>query len=145
MGFNGGFFCSSVDDSYSCTLNCPAGIEFEFPPATAYICSYDTGVFYPQPIPQCKYSENMNVITLGTTYNSYVRETNHSWTYQDIFSSNVNQSPLSKTTYDTDFYNNHESNMTSNTVRKYFSFKHWIFLYHLIMFHLILDVIQFTG
>nr|XP_034190302.1 hemocytin [Osmia lignaria] len=116
LGFNGGFFCSSVDDSYSCTLNCPAGIEFEFPPATAYTCSYDTGVFHPQPIPQCKYSENMNVISLGTTYNSYVRETNHSWTYQDIFSSNMNQSPLVKTTYDKDFYNNHESNMTSNTM-----------------------------
>ncbi|XP_043259225.1 hemocytin isoform X1 [Colletes gigas] len=115
MGFNGGFYCTSVGDSSSCTLNCPEGVEFEFPPATAYTCFYETGVFEPQPIPQCKYSKNKNVISLGTTYNSYVRETNHSWTYEDVFSSNTKPSPLYKTSYDMmGLYNNY--NMTSNTL-----------------------------
>ncbi|XP_031828807.2 hemolectin [Nomia melanderi] len=110
IGFNGGFHCSSNGDDYSCILNCPDGIEFEFPPAAEYKCSYETGVFEPQPIPQCKYSENMNIISLGTTYNSYVKETNHTWTYQDISGSNIKQSPLAKTEYN--IYNN----MTSGTI-----------------------------
>lgn len=116
MGFNGGFYCSSDGESYSCTLNCPAGVEFEFPPAAAYTCSYETGVFVPQPIPQCKYSENMNVVSFGTTYNSYVKETNHTWTYQDMVNSNGEQSPLGTTIYDNmGAFGNHED-ISSNTV-----------------------------
>ncbi|XP_076276507.1 hemolectin isoform X2 [Lasioglossum baleicum] len=109
IGFNGGFYCTSDGNSYSCALNCPDGLEFEFPPATEYKCLYETGVFEPQPIPQCKYAENMNVISLGTTYNSYVKETNHTWTYQDVLGSSSNQSPLAKTSYN--LYDNTASNM----------------------------------
>ncbi|KOX75564.1 Hemocytin [Melipona quadrifasciata] len=116
MGFNGGFFCSSIDDTYSCTINCPAGVEFEFPPAPAYICNYETGVFTPQPIPQCKYANNMNVISLGAMYNSYVKETNHTWAYQDIFKSHTNQLSLQGNYGITQHYSNHESNMVTNTM-----------------------------
>ncbi|XP_012135564.1 hemolectin [Megachile rotundata] len=124
MGFNGGFYCHSIDDNYSCIINCPDGVEFEFPPATAYTCSYATGVFYPQPIPQCKYNENMNVISLGTMYNSYVKETNHTWSYQDF--SNMNQSPNIKPSYDPGLFNNYE-NMTSKTVA-HNSFDNMVFI-----------------
>ncbi|XP_053978189.1 hemocytin [Hylaeus volcanicus] len=117
MGFNGGFYCSSDGDSYSCTLNCPVGVEFEFPPVTTYKCLYETGVFEPQPIPQCKYSENKNLISLGATYNSYIRESNHTWTYEDIFNSNTKSSSLDKTNYDImGFYNNLKNNMTSEAM-----------------------------
>lgn len=117
MGFNGGFLCTNVEDTYSCTINCPDGIEFEFPPASTYVCNYETGVFMPQPITLCKYNENMNVISLGTTYNSHVKETNHTWTYQNIFSTHANQFPLIQDNYGTvGHYNNHESNMSTNKV-----------------------------
>ncbi|KZC09215.1 Hemocytin [Dufourea novaeangliae] len=106
MGFNGGFYCTSDELGYSCILNCPDGVEFEFPPVNEYKCSYETGTFEPQPIPQCKYNENLNIISLGTTYNSYVKETNHTWTYQDTFGSDTKQA---KTSYD--LYNN----MTTKT------------------------------
>ncbi|XP_078043521.1 hemolectin [Augochlora pura] len=109
MGFNGGFFCTSNGNSYSCSLKCPDGVEFEFPPATEYKCAYETGLFEPQPIPQCKYSENTNVISLGTTYNSYVRETNHTWTYQDILGSNKNRAPTINS--GNNLYDNTTSNM----------------------------------
>ncbi|XP_043601962.1 hemocytin isoform X2 [Bombus pyrosoma] len=117
MGFNGGFSCTSVDDTYSCIIRCPDGIEFEFPSASAYICNYETGVFSPQPIPQCNYGDNMNIISLGTTYNSYVKETNHTWTYQDTFKSHTKQLPLFQGNYGlTQHYSNHESNMVTNTM-----------------------------
>lgn len=117
MGFNGGFFCSNIDDTYSCTINCPTGVEFEFPPASVYICNYETGVFMPQPIPQCNYSENMNIISLGTIYNSYIKEINHTWTYQDIFNPHANQFPLIHGNYGIkEHYSNHKSNITTNMV-----------------------------
>ncbi|CAK9818181.1 SSPO [Anthophora quadrimaculata] len=116
MGFNGGFFCTSADNTYTCTLNCPAGVEFEFPPASEYICNYATGIFLPQPVPQCKYSENSNVISLGATYNSYIKETNHTWSYQDFYNSYTKQSPRIQGSYVNGAYSNHEGNMTSNTV-----------------------------
>ncbi|XP_026667953.1 hemocytin isoform X2 [Ceratina calcarata] len=87
LGFNGGIVCGGVGDAFSCTVSCPDGVDFQFPPASAYVCNYETGLFEPQPVPQCKYSDNMNVIYLGTTYNSYVKQTNHSWTYQNVYSS----------------------------------------------------------
>lgn len=51
--FNGGFRCSGTETENTCTLNCPAGIDFEFPPAPAYKCKYETGVFTPSPMPNC--------------------------------------------------------------------------------------------
>lgn len=84
LRFNGGYYCNGDSETYSCTLNCPAGVEFEFPPATAYTCTYDKGVFEPQPIPQCKVDNNVKIISLGTSYNTYVRESNHSWSMHDV-------------------------------------------------------------
>jgi len=84
LRFNGGYHCTGVDDTYSCTLNCAPEIEFEFPPAATYICTYDKGIFEPQPIPQCK-DNDVKIISLSTSYNTYVRESNHSWSLQDIY------------------------------------------------------------
>ncbi|XP_071447163.1 hemocytin-like [Hetaerina americana] len=53
--FNGAYNCTASGISFSCSLSCPVGIEFEFPPASIYTCSYETGEFSPAPIPQCKY------------------------------------------------------------------------------------------
>lgn len=96
LRFNGGYYCTGVGDSYSCTLNCPPGVEFEFPPAATYTCTYDKGVFEPQPIPQCKVDNNIKIISLGTTqhigtsYNTYV--SNHSWSIQDVYNSKTKYS-----------------------------------------------------
>ncbi|KAK2585761.1 hypothetical protein KPH14_010370 [Odynerus spinipes] len=87
LGFNGGIYCTSSENINSCTLNCPLGVEFEFPPAAVYTCNYDTGIFLPQPIPQCKVDNNINIITVGTSYNSYVHKSNYTWSSESIFGS----------------------------------------------------------
>lgn len=70
--FNGGYNCSGNGEMYSCSLNCPEGISFEFQPAPVYTCRYSTGQFLPSPIPQCVFDDNMQVINMGgqphTTY-----------------------------------------------------------------------------
>ncbi|XP_070162344.1 hemocytin isoform X2 [Polyergus mexicanus] len=91
LRFNGGYYCTGDSETYSCTLNCPAGVEFEFPPATTYTCTYNKGVFEPQPIPQCKVDNNIKIISLGTSYNTYVRESNHSWSMHDVFGTKHSQ------------------------------------------------------
>ncbi|KAL6266408.1 hypothetical protein P5V15_003260 [Pogonomyrmex californicus] len=92
LHFNGGYHCTSYGDSYSCTLNCPKGVEFEFPPASVYICTYDKGIFEPQPIPQCKVDNNIKIISLGTSYNTYIRESNHSWSMENTYGTETNYS-----------------------------------------------------
>ncbi|XP_066594945.1 hemocytin-like [Prorops nasuta] len=84
LGFNGGYQCTSIGDTYSCSLNCPIGIEFDFPPAKAYTCTYDKGVFEPQPIPLCVYGSNVNTISNGTAYTSHTQMTNHTWSYSSV-------------------------------------------------------------
>ncbi|XP_046389468.1 hemocytin isoform X2 [Ischnura elegans] len=54
LQFNGAYNCTGSGMSFSCSISCPVGIEFEFPPAAIYTCSYETGLFSPSPIPQCK-------------------------------------------------------------------------------------------
>lgn len=54
LGFNGDPQCHESPYSYSCTLHCPEGQELSFPPAAEYTCKYETGVFEPQPVPQCQ-------------------------------------------------------------------------------------------
>ncbi|KAI5641725.1 von willebrand factor type D domain-containing protein [Phthorimaea operculella] len=56
LSFNGGYKCFGDGDSFSCTLNCPAGVAFSSPPADLYTCTYATGIFQPQPIPHCVYT-----------------------------------------------------------------------------------------
>ncbi|XP_014469310.1 PREDICTED: hemocytin isoform X2 [Dinoponera quadriceps] len=86
LRFNGGYYCTSADDKYSCMLDCPAESTFEFSPAAEYTCTYDTGIFQPQPIPQCKTNDNTKIVSRKTTYKTYVRESNHSWSTQEAFS-----------------------------------------------------------
>lgn len=53
INFNGGYSCHGDDKSFSCSLYCPDGIEFEFEPAEEYRCDYATGIFMPLKVPQC--------------------------------------------------------------------------------------------
>lgn len=55
MGFNGGFSCSGDAEGMSCKLSCPQGIQFETPPAAAYKCSFEMGLFVPAKTPKCVY------------------------------------------------------------------------------------------
>lgn len=106
LQFNGGYFCTSTDDKFSCTLSCPVNSEFEFPPVTTYTCTYDTGIFKPQPIPQCKMKDDMKIVSRKTSYNTYIRESNHSWSTQDVFNNTTESSP--------EFYGVHDN--SANTV-----------------------------
>ena len=72
LNFNGGYNCSGSPSSLSCFLYCPEGIGFTSEPAPIYTCPYQTGVFQPQPIPQCQISSNMQIIkTNRQSYSSY--------------------------------------------------------------------------
>ena len=55
--FNGGFRCRGNEAELSCTLSCPEGIEYEFPPAAEYVCKYSTGTFTPARIPNCVFGK----------------------------------------------------------------------------------------
>lgn len=60
-GFNGEIYCSINQQEAACTINCPIGIEFEYPKATVYKCNYDTDEFTPSNIPKCVYGEGVLV------------------------------------------------------------------------------------
>lgn len=105
LRFNGGYYCTSTD-KFICTLNCPTESEFEFPPAAIYTCTYDTGIFKPQPIPQCKIKNDMKIVERKTSYDTYIRESNYSWSTQDFFNGSTKSSP--------GFYNIHHN--STNTV-----------------------------
>lgn len=53
MTFNGGFSCSGSADSLTCKITCPKGVNFDFPPADSYTCTYSTGEFVPKKVPRC--------------------------------------------------------------------------------------------
>lgn len=57
IGFNGNFECVGTQEDLSCSLKCPAGIEFEFPPQPIYKCKFATGVFTPSNVPKCVYGK----------------------------------------------------------------------------------------
>lgn len=46
----------------SCVLKCPPGINFETPPAAAYNCTFEKGVFTPSTVPRCVYGEGVQVV-----------------------------------------------------------------------------------
>ncbi|EFN85665.1 Hemocytin [Harpegnathos saltator] len=108
LRFNGGYDCTDSGDKFSCTLNCPTESQFEFSPAVTYTCTYDTGIFKPQPIPQCKMNYNSKIVSRDTSYNTYEREINHSWTSQDFFSGTTKSLP--------EFHNVDDNSMTLNTM-----------------------------
>ncbi|XP_044006095.1 hemocytin [Aphidius gifuensis] len=125
LNFNGAYKCKGDAHAYSCVLDCSQpGIEFTFPPATEYICTYDNGYFEPQPIPQCKVtSSNYQIIPAGSSKNSYLKITNHSWTFEDtLFSQTshverqkfIKESHGIKTLYDV---NQLSSDKSSNNIQ----------------------------
>jgi len=59
MNFNGGYNCSGDSDTFNCTLNCGADGKFEHRPHPIYMCHYATGIFDPQPIPQCIFGQSV--------------------------------------------------------------------------------------
>lgn len=85
LGFNGGYKCTGNGDTFACTLSCPEGGQFEFSPAPVYTCTYDTGVFQPQPIPQCQIPNNHIENTDRNFHHIFTKITNHSYSASDIF------------------------------------------------------------
>ncbi|XP_039747124.1 hemocytin isoform X2 [Pararge aegeria] len=75
LGFNGGYRCFGDSEKFSCVLNCPSGAWFSTPPADTYVCEYATGVFLPQPIPQCVYEQVIVVTPVNTHNNPYALRT----------------------------------------------------------------------
>lgn len=59
--FNGGFRCQGSATELECILNCPDGVDYEFPPASSYTCKYETGRFTPAPIPKCLFGKTLNM------------------------------------------------------------------------------------
>lgn len=114
LHFNGGYHCRDSGDTYSCTLYCPPGINFEFPASPVYICTYDTGIFEPQPIPQCKVENNIKIISHGTFHNTYVRESNHSWSMENVYDTKTKQEIYGEN-YRT-YVNNASSHPVNNTL-----------------------------
>lgn len=66
VGFNGSFQCMGSQTEMSCTLSCPAGIQFDSPPAASYKCKFAEGKFTPTKIPKCVYGEGM-IVRHGVT------------------------------------------------------------------------------
>lgn len=61
IGFNGSVRCVGTSTTMNCTLSCPAGIDFDSPPAAGYTCKYETGTFTPSKVPKCVYGEGVEV------------------------------------------------------------------------------------
>ncbi|KAL0131073.1 hypothetical protein PUN28_002574 [Cardiocondyla obscurior] len=111
LHFNGGYHCRDAGETYSCSLYCPPGINFEFPASSVYTCNYDTGVFEPQPIPQCKVENNVKIISHGTFHNTYVRESNHSWAMENVYDTKMKQEIYNEN------YRTHGSNTSLYPIR----------------------------
>lgn len=65
LNHNGGYNCSGDTEGFSCSVYCPDGVQFEYPPSPLYRCLYETGVFIPRPVPRCLYGTNIQLIPLG--------------------------------------------------------------------------------
>jgi hypothetical protein len=61
-GFNGGYSCSGNREELACSVSCPPGIDFEFPPAKAFKCKFSTGQFTPAIVPKCVYGSQHQVV-----------------------------------------------------------------------------------
>ncbi|XP_026330001.1 hemocytin [Hyposmocoma kahamanoa] len=79
--FNGAYKCKGDGERYNCVLTCPPGSTPTSTLADVYTCTYDTGVFQPQPVPNCVYDYEKVVIQphnhvtsfshSGTSYSYY--------------------------------------------------------------------------
>ncbi|XP_017781781.1 PREDICTED: hemocytin [Nicrophorus vespilloides] len=108
LQFNGPYNCTGNLDSFSCSISCPEGIQFEFFPESLYTCTYDTGVFLPSPVPQCVYPKNVNVIPLEGASHSF---------YKTGFSMNSLTINGNKYKHDNDFWSTSKWNqMAAPTV-----------------------------
>lgn len=60
IGFNGNYKCSGTAFDLTCSISCPDGISFEFPPEEAYSCNFETEIFTPADVPKCVYGKVLN-------------------------------------------------------------------------------------
>lgn len=85
MGFNGGYQCNGDENSYSCVIHCPLGINFDFPPSVKYTCLYEKGIFEPHPIPQCLLENGMDLQKIEKTIQNNSSSIIKKEAYQNIF------------------------------------------------------------
>lgn len=78
--FNGAYNCSGNNDVLRCSLSCPEGVEFSSQPMSEYVCKYEEGKFLPLPIPQCKYSKRIVIISFFISKKTRINE-NNCWKY----------------------------------------------------------------
>ncbi|EFA10333.2 hemocytin [Tribolium castaneum] len=78
LQFNGGYNCSGDLLSFSCSLHCPEGMNFETTPSYLYTCLYEEATFKPQPIPQCVFPEGVSGTIRQTSSHNYYQISNNS-------------------------------------------------------------------
>lgn len=61
MQFNGAYNCTGDNTKLRCSISCPAGVGFEFQPAREYVCTYATGKYMPETVPQCQFSKYLYI------------------------------------------------------------------------------------
>ena len=72
LNFNGGYNCSGNQETLSCSLFCPDGIQFSKQPEPYYTCSYSNGRFESKfAMPQCLLEQGM-VMTKGKRHYSSI-------------------------------------------------------------------------
>lgn len=74
FGFNGSYNCLGSENEMSCSLNCPEGVKFEFPPVSIYKCKFSEGRFSPSSLPKCVYAEGVEVVRRAKLYASRPQE-----------------------------------------------------------------------
>lgn len=67
LQFNGAYNCSGDNDHIGCVLSCPNGVEFDFPPHSKYICTYERGYFEPTPTPRCQFSKTFHAFFIAAS------------------------------------------------------------------------------
>lgn len=72
LNFNGGYNCSGNQETLSCSLFCPDGVQFSKQPEPYYTCSYSNGRFESKfAMPQCLLEQGM-MITKGKRHYSSI-------------------------------------------------------------------------
>jgi hypothetical protein len=65
MQFNGNRVCNGTSEFFTCSLACPQGTTFTYPPAARYTCYYQSGTFSPSNVPQCQLIPSQQYMSAG--------------------------------------------------------------------------------
>ena len=69
---NGTATCQSTPTTMQCSISCPTGFKFEYPPAAEYVCR--DGTWSPRPtFPKCIAGKNKITHLSGVQQNSYIK------------------------------------------------------------------------